>query len=223
MKKLFLKDVLEKINGKTICGDADSEITDVSIDTRTLKKGDTYFALQGENVDGTIFCKDAIKKGAKICFLQKNIFSDDELNQFGANATIVLVKNVEDALVEIAKIKRNLYDIPVVAITGSVGKTSTKDVIYSVMAKKFNVHKTQGNQNNRLGVPLTIMSLKDHDALVIELGMNHFGELSELTNIVKPTMCVITNIGSSHIGNLGSREGILKAKLEILQKLQDQM
>ena len=219
MKKLFLKDVLEKINGKTICGDADSEITDVSIDTRTLKKGDTYFALQGENVDGTIFCKDAIKKGAKICFLQKNIFSDDELNQFGANATIVLVKNVEDALVEVAKIKRNLYDIPVVAITGSVGKTSTKDVIYSVMAKKFNVHKTQGNQNNRLGVPLTIMSLKDHDALVIELGMNHFGELSELTNIVKPTMCVITNIGSSHIGNLGSREGILKAKLEILEGL----
>lgn len=143
-------------------------------------------------------------------------FSDEDLNKFAKSATIVLVPNVEDALVEIAKAKRSLYDIPVVAITGSVGKTSTKDVIAEVMAQKFNVQKTQGNKNNRLGVPLTIMSLRNHDALVIEMGMNHLGEIHELTNIAKPTLSVISNIGTSHIGNLGSRENILKAKLEIL-------
>ena len=151
-----------------------------------------------------------------MCFVENNIFSDEDLNKFAESATIVLVHNVEDALVEIARAKRSLYDIPVVAITGSVGKTSTKDVIAEVMAQKFNVQKTQGNKNNRLGVPLTIMSLRDHDALVIEMGMNHLGEIHELTNIAKPSLSVISNIGTSHIGNLGSRENILKAKLEIL-------
>ena len=91
------------------------------------------------------------------------------------------MENVEDTLVETAKIKRSFYNIPVIGITGSVGKTSTKDVIAEVMSQKFNVQKTSGNQNNRLGVPLTILSLKDHEALVIEMGMNHFGEIRELT------------------------------------------
>ena len=217
MKKINLKEVLPQISGEVLCGDADKEIEGVSIDTRTIESGETYFALKGENTDGTKYCKDAVKKGAIICFIQENIFTDEELSELGKFATIVLVPNVEDTLVEIAKVKRSLYDIPVVAITGSVGKTSTKDVIARVMAEKYNVQKTQGNHNNRLGVPLTIMGLKDHDALVIEMGMNHAGEISELTQIARPTLSVISNIGTSHIGNLGSRENILKAKLEILE------
>lgn len=217
MKKINLKEVLPQISGEVLCGDADKEIEGVSIDTRTIESGETYFALKGENTDGTKYCKDAVKKGAIICFIQENIFTDEELSELGKSATIVLVPNVEDTLVEIAKVKRSLYDIPVVAITGSVGKTSTKDVITRVMAEKYNVQKTQGNHNNRLGVPLTIMGLKDHDALVIEMGMNHAGEISELTQIARPTLSVISNIGTSHIGNLGSRENILKAKLEILE------
>ena len=217
MKKINLKEVLPQISGEVLCGDADKEIEGVSIDTRTIESGETYFALKGENTDGTKYCKDAVKKGAIICFIQENIFTDEELSELGKSATIVLVPNVEDTLVEIAKVKRSLYDIPVVAITGSVGKTSTKDVIARVMAEKYNVQKTQGNHNNRLGVPLTIMGLKDHDALVIEMGMNHAGEISELTQIARPTLSVISNIGTSHIGNLGSRENILKAKLEILE------
>lgn len=221
MKKLYVQDVLEKTKGEVLCGKTDVEIGEISIDTRTLEKGQTYLALKGENVDGTVYCKNAIEKGAKVCFVQENIFTKEELNNLNDKVTIVKVSNVEDALVEMAKIKRAQYNIPVVAVTGSVGKTSTKEVIASVMEQKFNVQKTKGNQNNRLGLPITIMGLKDHDALVIEMGMNHFGELSELTQIAKPTLCVISNIGTSHIGNLGSRENILKAKLEILEGMEN--
>ena len=216
MKKLCVNDILERVNGTALCGLCDAEFAGACIDSRIVQSDEAYFALKGERTDGTLYCGDAIKNGAKVCFVESNIFSDEELNNLAQSATIVLVPNVEDALVEIAKVKRSLYDIPVVAITGSVGKTSTKDVIAEVMAQKFNVQKTQGNKNNRLGVPLTIMSLRNHDALVIEMGMNHLGEIHELTNIAKPTLSVISNIGTSHIGNLGSRENILKAKLEIL-------
>ena len=216
MKKLCVNDILKRVNGTVLCGLCDAEFAGACIDSRIVQSDEAYFALKGERTDGTLYCCDAIKNGAKVCFVESNIFSDEDLNKFAKSATIVLVPNVEDALVEIAKVKRSLYDIPVVAITGSVGKTSTKDVIAEVMAQKFNVQKTQGNKNNRLGVPLTIMSLRNHDALVIEMGMNHLGEIHELTNIAKPTLSVISNIGTSHIGNLGSRENILKAKLEIL-------
>lgn len=216
MKKLCVNDILERVNGTVLCGLCDAEFAGACIDSRIVQSDEAYFALKGERTDGTLYCCDAIKNGAKVCFVESNIFSDEELNNLAQSATIVLVPNVEDALVEIANVKRSLYDIPVVAITGSVGKTSTKDVIAEVMAQKFNVQKTQGNKNNRLGVPLTIMSLRDHDALVIEMGMNHLGEIHELTNIAKPSLSVISNIGTSHIGNLGSRENILKAKLEIL-------
>lgn len=216
MKKLCVNDILERVNGTVLCGLCDAEFAGACIDSRIVQSDEAYFALKGERTDGTLYCGDAIKNGAKVCFVENNIFSDEDLNKFAKSATIVLVPNVEDALVEIAKAKRSLYDIPVVAITGSVGKTSTKDVIAEVMAQKFNVQKTQGNKNNRLGVPLTIMSLRNHNALVIEMGMNHLGEIHELTNIAKPTLSVISNIGTSHIGNLGSRENILKAKLEIL-------
>ena len=122
------------------------------------------------------------------------------------------------ALQEFAKYKRKLYDIPVIGVTGSVGKTSTKDMIASVMSKGFNTLKTNGNYNNHIGVPLTILRLKEHTAAVVEMGMNHLGEISNVTKIAMPTMSVITNVGTAHIGNLGSRENILKAKLEILER-----
>ena len=222
MKKIYLKDVMPIINGEILCKNAENpEIGDVCIDTRKIKEGDTYFGLRGDNVDGSIYCKDAINKGASIAFIQENIFSEDDLNYLGKKATIVLVENTENTLIELAKYKRSLYDIPVIAVTGSVGKTSTKDAIAGVMAQKYKVQKTQGNQNNQIGVPLTIMSLKDHDALVIEMGMNHFGEIRQLTKIARPTLCVISNIGTAHIGNLGSREGILQAKLEILEGMEN--
>ena len=108
-----------------------------------------------------------------------------------------------------------------VAVTGSVGKTSTKDIIASALSQKYNVLKTEGNNNNHIGLPLTVLKLNNQEAMVVEMGMNHFGEIRTLTNIAKPTICVITNIGTSHIGILGSRENILKAKLEILEGMQE--
>ena len=113
-----------------------------------------------------------------------------------------------------------MFNIPVIGITGSVGKTSTKDMISSVVSQKYKTLKTQKNNNNNIGLPFTILRLKDHEALVLEMGMNHKGEIDLLTKIAKPTISVITNIGTSHIGNLGSRENILNAKLEILNGME---
>ncbi len=130
---------------------------------------------------------------------------------------IIKVNNTLEMLQEIAKFKRTLYQIPVIGVTGSVGKTSTKDILASVIAQKYDTLKTEGNYNNHIGVPLTVLRLKEHEAAVVEMGMNHLGEISKLTNIAKPTISVITNVGTAHIGLLGSRENILKAKLEILE------
>ena len=207
-----VKDILKITNGKLICGDENIEVNDFSRDTREIKEGDTYIALKGENFDGNDFCQNAIDNGAKVCIVSKDI---EKIN----GATIIKVEDTLKVLQDIARYKRMQYDIPVVAVTGSVGKTSTKDLIASVVSEGYKTLKTKGNYNNEIGLPLTVLSLKDEEAMVVEMGMNHFGEIRKLTNIAKPTVAVITNIGTAHIGNLGSRENILKAKLEILEGL----
>ena len=133
--------------------------------------------------------------------------------------TIIQVEDSLEAFGNIAAYKRNLYDIPVVQITGSVGKTSTRDIVANVVRTQYKTLQTEGNQNNAVGLPTTLLKLKDHEAVVVESGMNHLGEISYLGKIAKPTIAVITNVGTAHIGFLGSRENILKAKLEILENL----
>lgn len=189
-----------------------------SKDTRTINDNEIYIAIKGENFDGNNFIIDAYNKKA-VGVICDN--PNDEIIEYVKknNKNLLIVENSVEALQELAMYKRNLYDIPVVAITGSAGKTSTKDMIASVLAQKYRVLKTPGNLNNHIGLPLTILSLKDEEVLVVEMGMNHFGEISLLTKIAKPTIAVITNIGTAHIGILGSRENILKAKLEILEGL----
>ncbi len=214
-----VNDILKVCGGKLICGDTDMVCTNFSKDTRTINKDDVYVGIKGENFDGNILYKDAFEKGAKACVLQGIQLSEDEINTY-SNKAIIMVDDTIKALQEIAKYKRSLYNIPVIAITGSVGKTSTKDIIASVVGEQFKVFKTQGNLNNHIGVPLTVLSLRDHEALVVEMGMNNAGELSVLSKIAQPNIAVITNVGTAHIGNLGSRENILKAKLEILEGLQ---
>lgn len=207
-----IKEILKITNGKLICGDENLDIQNFEKDTRIIQKGDMYVAIKVEKFDGNDFYKDAINKGAVACLMSKE--PDEKIG------SIVLVENTVKAIQQIAAYKRSQVDIPVVAVTGSVGKTSTKDIVAAVMSQKYKVLKTQGNLNNDIGLPFTLLRLHDENAIVVEMGMNHFGEISLLTSIAKPTLAIITNIGTAHIGNLGSRENILKAKLEILEGLQ---
>lgn len=215
---MTVKDILKVTNGQLIIGKEEEIVTSFERDSREVKQDDTYLGIKGETINGSIFFEEAFKKGAKGAILQ-NIEITNEQKENYNNKFIIVVEDTVKAMQQIATYKRSLYDIPVVAITGSVGKTSTKDMVYSVLSMQFNTLKTQGNYNNHIGVPLTIFQLKDQEMLTIEMGMNHFGELSTLTKIAKPTVAVITNVGTAHIGNLGSRENILKAKLEILEGL----
>ena len=214
-----IRDILNVTSGRLITGKEELECENFSKDTRTIQKGDVYIGIKGEKFDGNQFWQQALDNGAEAVIIQNVEITKKEMEKY-SNKTIIKVENTLDALYEIAGYKRNLYDIPVVAVTGSVGKTSTKDIIASVVSTKYKTLKTEGNNNNNIGLPFTILKLKDHEAMVIEMGMNHFGEISLLTSIAKPTLAVITNIGTSHIGNLGSRENILKAKLEILEGMQ---
>ena len=207
---MTVKDIIKICNGKLLCGDENIVCDNFSKDTRTINTGDVYVGIKGENFDGNLFYKDAIKNGASVCILDNGNVVKEKLG------TIIIVNDSILALGALASYKRDLYDIPVIAITGSVGKTSVKDMIHEVLKMKYNVLCTKENYNNNIGVPLTILGLKNHNALIVEMGMNHMKELSYLSKIAKPTMALITNIGTAHIGNLGSRENILKAKLEVL-------
>lgn len=218
MRDILVKDILEICkDAKLICGNPEERCRNFSKDTRTIEKGDVYIGIKGERFDGNLFYGEAITRGAKVCILQG--VSIPKKMKDESNVTIILVEDTVKALQKIAQKKRSLYQIPVVAITGSVGKTSTKDIVASVLKQKFQVLKTEGNLNNHIGLPMTILKLKEEEALVVEMGMNNLGEISVLSNIAKPTVAVITNVGTSHIGNLGSRENILRAKLEILEGL----
>ena len=213
-----IKNILEATNGKLIQGNEETEITNFCKDTRIIKKGDTYIGIKGENFDGNTLWQKAFETGADTVIVQGIDFSKEKLEQY-QNKNIIEVKNTIQALADIATYKRTSCkkDFQVVGVTGSVGKTSTKDIISNVVSQRYSTLKTQGNNNNNIGLPFTIFKLENQEAAVIEMGMNHFGEISKLTKIAKPTISVITNIGTSHIGNLGSRENILKSKLEILE------
>jgi len=204
--------ILEICHGKYLGNDYNIKCEHFSSDTRTINKNDIYVGIQGETFNGNNFYQEAFNKGASLCILNEDTIIDTSYQ----NKNIILVPDTIEAIQKLATYKREQYDIPVVAITGSVGKTSVKDMIYAVLSKKYNVLYNKGNKNNHLGLPFTILELNNHNAMIVEMGMNHFGEIHKLTNIAKPTIGVITNIGTAHIGNLGSRENILKAKLEIL-------
>ena len=219
-KKLTAGKASEICNGILLSGKPDKVLCDFVKDTRELKIGDIYVGLSGERFQGSKLWKEALDLGADGVLIEKIEITEEDLKKY-QNKVIIKVEDTTKALQELAAYKRKQFNIPVIAVTGSVGKTSTKDMIASVLKQNYNVHKTSGNYNNHIGLPLTILGLKEeHEILITEMGMNHFGEISLLTNIAKPTVAVITNIGTAHIGNLGSRENILKAKLEILEGLE---
>lgn len=210
-----IKDIVKICNGKLICGNLDDEVFSFSKDTRDINKNDMYIGIKGENYNGNEYYLEAFNKGAMGAII------DDEKVIKDKYKSIILVNNSVKALHELAKYQISKHNIPVIAITGSVGKTSTKDIISKVLERKYKVLKTKGNYNGQIGLPFTIFDLKDEEIIVLEMGMNDFGQLKKLSLIAKPNIAVITNIGTSHIGILGSKEKILIAKLEILEGLKD--
>ena len=186
----------------------------VSIDSRSVHTGDLFIPFRGEQVNGHKFVEGAIEKGAVA-----SLWLESEPNP-PKDVPLIFVKDSEIALQEMARVYRRTLDCKVVGITGSNGKTSTKDLVASVLAPYFNVRKTEGNFNNELGMPLTILSLdEDTEFAVLEMGMSGYGEISFLSKLAKPDYVVITNIGEAHMQDLGSREGIAKAKFEIIDGL----
>lgn len=188
---------------------AQATLADVCTDTRKIQPGSLFVCLRGERFDGHAFASQAAKLGAAALLVDHPVDAD---------VPQLVVTDTGKALLQLAGWYRRRFQLPVVGLTGSVGKTTTKEFIALVLGAKYNTLKTQGNLNNEIGVPQMLFRLEDsHTAAVIEMGMNHFGEISRLTRAVAPTVGLITNIGVSHIENLGSRAGILQAKLEILE------
>ena len=206
--KLDFKTVAKAVGGYT---DYDGYITSVFTDSRVPVEGGLFVALKGANFDGHNFVpmmKDTPIAGVLV------------RSDYKTDLPAIYVENTHEALLKLACFYRSQFEIPVVGLTGSVGKTSTKDMIHCVMSSQFETLKTQGNLNNNIGMPLTLLKLDEKtEAAVIEMGMNHKGEISRLTKTLHPTIGVITNVGVAHIENLGSRENILAAKLEILDGL----
>ena len=192
--------------------DSQNIINRVSIDSRDVDKNTLFFAIKGERFDGHDFVKDVAEKGVGAIVCHKKVECD---------APVIYVENTKDALLDFASYYKSTFsDLLLIALTGSVGKTTTKEMVACVMAQKGETLKTEGNFNNEIGMPRTLFRLEESTKnAVIEMGMDGFGQISELTNCAKPDCAIITNIGVSHIEILGSRDGILQAKLEILEGL----
>ncbi|MBU9720961.1 MULTISPECIES: UDP-N-acetylmuramoyl-tripeptide--D-alanyl-D-alanine ligase [Bacillaceae] len=217
MIKRKLTDIAAWVNGEVVGPVvADAEVVGVSTDTRTIKPGNLYIPIVGENFNGHDFVESAISSGATGALWGKNQPNPPD------NVPLILVEDTLLALQELSK--KYLASIPakVVGITGSNGKTTTKDMVTSVLGTAFKVQKTEGNYNNHIGLPLTILSLEeDTEVAVLEMGMSGRGEIELLSNIAKPDAAIITNIGESHLQDLGSREGISEAKFEITTGLKE--
>lgn len=211
MQVLKCKEILKATGGKLEAGYENTAFSGVSTDSRKINKGDLFIPLSGLNFDGHDFIQKALDAGAAGVITHKDIPAVE-------GKAVILVKDTSAALRDIAGFYRRKFSVPFVGITGSVGKTSTKDMVACALGAGYKVLKTEGNLNNEIGVPLTVFSLDDtHEAAVVEMGMSGLGEISRLTAIVKPHIAIITNIGMSHIEKLGSRQNILKAKMEILE------
>jgi len=185
----------------------------VSIDTRNIIKDEIYFSLKGENFDGNDFAMEAIEKGAKFSIV-------DDIEKKDIHDKIVYVENSLKALQDLSNYHRSLFDTKVIGITGSNGKTTTKNLIYSILSQKYNVVKTKGNLNNHIGVPLSLLDIKHEiDVAIIEMGANHIGEIKRLCEIAMPDIGLITNYGYAHLEGFGGFEGVIKGKTEIYEYL----
>ena len=209
MKNMTLENIEKACGGRYIGTEAEkkTEVLGVVIDSRQVGSGYLFVAIPGEKVDGHKFIPDVFAKGAAAVLSEQQL--EDPAGPY------ILVECTTKALRDLAEYYRKSLDIKVVGITGSVGKTSTKEMIASVLSEKYKVLKTEGNYNNEIGLPLTIFKIRaEHEVAVLEMGISEFGEMHRLATMANPDICVITNIGLCHLENLKTRDGILKAKTE---------
>ncbi|MCT4594382.1 MAG: UDP-N-acetylmuramoyl-tripeptide--D-alanyl-D-alanine ligase [Anaeromicrobium sp.] len=207
--EISIGEIIKCTNGQLIEGNTREEIKRISTDSRDIKENDMFIALIGENFDGHKFLKSAASKGAKTLLVSQYKNHIEGVN-------VIKVEDTLKAMEEIAKYYISKFHILKVAVTGSTGKTTTKDMIYNVLRKKYKVLKNKGNFNNHIGLPKTVFELDStYEACILEMGMSGFDEIDLLANIVRPHIGVITNVGLSHIERLGSQENICKAKMEI--------
>lgn len=211
-----INELLTSTKGKLINNiNIKEKYNQIKINSKEINKDDIFIAVIGKNHDGHNFIDEAIKKGAKLLITQK---------QIDTNIPYIKVEDTTKALGDIAQYMVKKYKPKVIAITGSVGKTTTKNILYKMLKTKYNVLTNEKNYNNNIGVPLTIFNLtKENEILLLELGMNHIKEISYLSNMISPDISAITNIGSSHIGYLKTKENILKAKLEITEGMKEKI
>ncbi|MBE7027523.1 MAG: UDP-N-acetylmuramoyl-tripeptide--D-alanyl-D-alanine ligase [Ruminococcaceae bacterium] len=213
MKALKVSDIVKATKGKLLSGNENILVTEISTDSRKAVEGSLFVPLSGEKFDGHNFLDAAIGNGASAVITHKG-----QVPQNAGDTAVICVDDTLRALGNIAEFYRSLFKIDCVAITGSVGKTTTKEMCALVLSEKYNVHKNKGNFNNEIGVPLTVFALEgEHEILISEMGMSGFGEIDRISKIVKPSVVVMTNIGMSHIEFLGSQENIFKAKSEFMR------
>ena len=216
MKNVTLRQLQKVTMGRLFhaAGVMDVEISAIVSDSRKVRDDCLFICIKGAKADGHDFAQTVIENGALA------VVSEKELPGF--EGPYLLVDSTFEATKAIAQYYREQLDVVFIGVTGSVGKTSTKEFIAEVLSRRYRVHKTQGNLNNEWGVPFTIFRIKEGtDVAVIEMGINHFGEMDRLAKMVQPDIVVMTNIGQSHLEFLGSRDGILKAKAEVFHYLSD--
>ena len=211
MEAITIREILAAVGGTLLRPfDEDRTIDCVDTDSRTMHEGSLFIPLSGERFDGHAYIDQALEDGALGCLTHKSV------ETLRPDKFYIQVEDTMTALGALARYYRNKFDLKVVGVTGSVGKTTTKDMVASVLSQRYRVLKTEGNYNNNIGVPKTLFRLDHtHQIAVIEMGMNHMGEIDYLTRIAEPDVAIITNVGDAHIENLGSRENTLRAKAEI--------
>lgn len=213
MIEITVSDVLKNCDVKLLIGREDEKINECYVDSKKKTNCGCFIGIKGEKTDGSLFYKEAFDNGASICILNK--IYDLDLQNYD-DKTVLIANDTKKVLKQLAIYKRSLFKGVVIGVTGSVGKTSTKEMIFNVLSSKYKVLKTIKNQNSQIGLPLSILRLTDEDVMVLEMGMSNLGHIHNLSLIAKPDISVITNIYDSHIEFLGTRENILKAKLEII-------